>query len=120
MAKRGRPRIVDEGMKKMLVALVAAGCSQREAARRGGCAASSVNLAAAQDAEFAERLRRAQLEKRLSRLIRFRSLSRRSWRAAAWYLERQWPSRYGGRRPDVVSLNRVAALMADVLQLIVV
>jgi hypothetical protein len=118
MAKRGRPKVLDEGMQKMVVGLVVAGCSQREAARHAGCAASTISMAAREDPAFGERLRLARREKQLSRLARWRSLSRRSWRAAAWFLERQCPDSFGQRMPKTVPIRRVSILMVRMVQLI--
>jgi hypothetical protein len=118
MEKRGRPVVLDEHMRRLVVALVAVGCSQREAARHAGCAASTITNAARRDPAFGQRLLLAHKQQLMSRLAQFNKLSRRSWRASRWLLERLWPQTYGRRQRNNVPVEAVRSLLEDMADLV--
>jgi hypothetical protein len=90
----GRPVVLDETKRRMIIALLMNGSSRRMAAGFVGCAPSTITRTAARDAEFAAQLARAEgnAETEALSLIRKAAHKERYWRAAAWLLERKNPS----------------------------
>ncbi len=92
-----RKRVLDEGKQREVCALVSAGCGMELAAQYVGCNARTIRREALRDADFYERLRQAELRASLSPLDALRKASQTHWRAAAWFLERTQPNRFGRR-----------------------
>src|SRR3972149_3390604 len=98
-----RPRALDELKRREICALVSAGCGIAEAARYVGCNPVTIRREAPRNAEFHEPLRNADLRAELSPLQALRQAAHTHWRAAAWFLERTQPDRFGRRNPDTVT-----------------
>lgn len=115
MAKRGRPRVIDDGVRELLVGLVGMGCSRKQAARHVGVGASTLFAALKADEGFAAKVRRAEMQQDITPLRRILEHSQKSWRAAAWILERQNPNRYARRPPRMVSNTDCMTFLKSVL-----
>lgn len=100
---QGRPPALDETKQATVCALIAVGCSRRQAAEYVGCSPATIANLAKRDAPFAEQLRQALLQREVTPLKNVVAASGRSWRAGAWLLERRYPERYGRRQPGMVS-----------------
>ena len=105
MPKRGRPSILDAKKQSELCALVKLGCPLTVAAEYVGVSIRVVNYAIRHNPEFGSELKRAQVACELVPLANIREAGRNRWRAAAWFLERTRPVRYGRRKPDGVSVQ---------------
>jgi hypothetical protein len=95
--KLGRPAIFDEIMRARFCAMVQSGCTRRYAAKRLGISHATVNYACTNDPQFADRLRRAEQERDLTAVGRIHNAGEKSWRAAAWLLERNAPEDFSLR-----------------------
>lgn len=84
-----RPRVLDEGKKREICALVTAGMSLSNVARYVGCHRATIYKQRKHDAEFEQQMRRAGMRAVLSPLEAMRRAASTHWRAAAWLLERQ-------------------------------
>jgi hypothetical protein len=121
MAQRGRPPVLDDAKKGVIVALLTVGCSLRVTARYVGCGRETIRRTTARDEEFAAKIRdaRCKAEVGLLRNIRDAAKKEQYWRAAAWMLERGYPDRYARRGPEVITVDQIAALLAHFCQIIV-
>ncbi|MEX2138544.1 MAG: hypothetical protein WD894_04745 [Pirellulales bacterium] len=92
--KRGRPIVFDEIKRAEFLGMLKAGCTIRYAARRVGVSNAAVYLARDRDPLFAARLDRAQQERDILSIGRIQNAGEKSWRAAAWLLERNEPKEF--------------------------
>jgi hypothetical protein len=106
---------LDNTKQSEIVAILSVGCSQRIAARYVGCAPATIRRTAARDATFAGRLRKAACNAEVGLLQQIRNAAKKEqyWRAAAWALERVYPQRYARRGPDVITVEQIAAVLAE-------
>jgi hypothetical protein len=120
MTKRGRPRILDGYKRREILAILSVGGTRQVAASYVGCALSTIENTAKRSPEFAERLRRSEQSFEVEYLDNIRRAAKESkyWRAAAWALERLRPDRYAHRSPDVITLDQIRRLMAQLAGLI--
>ncbi|MDZ4658827.1 MAG: hypothetical protein SH868_14725 [Bythopirellula sp.] len=98
MADVGRPRVLDEGKRREIVALVATGYGLPGAAKYVGCTVKTIRREASRDQEFSQQLREAEMKAKMKPLRAIRYKAHTHWRAAAWLLERTEPERFG--KPD--------------------
>jgi hypothetical protein len=84
----GRPKILNETKRAEVCALLATGCSLRAAARYVGCDVSTLSKLKERDAAFRDQVVKALAERESFPLAKMREAAGRSWRAAAWLLER--------------------------------
>jgi hypothetical protein len=84
-----------------VLTLVSVGISQRQAALQVGCDPSTVTKLAARDEAFAEQLLASQRSSVQSRLEQVQRHGEKSWRAAAWLLEKCHPHLYGKNAGNV-------------------
>jgi len=96
--KTGRPPNFDSAKRGQFCAMVRTGCSLRNAAKHAGVKIASVYYACRTDPAFAAQLRAAEQERDLSGVRRINSAGEKSWRAAAWVLERADPQSFSLRR----------------------
>ncbi len=115
MARRGRPRVIDDKVRGLLLGLVGMGCSRRQAARHVGVGRSTLCKVVQEDQEFADQLRKAEMQQDITPLRKIMEHSHTSWRAAAWILERQNPNRYARRPPLLVSKADCMAFLKSVI-----
>lgn len=115
MAEPGRPRLLDDAKRREICALIVSGYSLVAAADYVGCSRRTIKRELARNPEFAERFRRAKLAGELEPLGTIRSAARTNWRAAAWYLERTNPQRFGRRNPVLIRPEEVQQTINSVL-----
>lgn len=96
-AKRGRPRLLDEEKRTIVITMLAVGCSQRRAAKYAGVSEGVIRYAARHDPAFAAALDKAKIATEYECMTHLRQHSARSWRASVWCLERVFPERYNLR-----------------------
>jgi hypothetical protein len=86
---------LNEAKQDTVVTLVSMGLSRRRAALHVGCDPSTVSKLAARCEVFAERLIQARMQSEANPLELVKRHGDRSWRAAAWLLEKCHPQLYG-------------------------
>jgi hypothetical protein len=113
----GRPPVLGPIQRRKIVTLLSAGCSRRVAARRVGCAPSTIARTAARDPDFAEELAEAEssLETEMLDSIRHAAKTDRYWRAAGWLLERKNPQDFAPRSADLYTPNEMIELFTAAL-----
>lgn len=116
--KRGRPRILDETRRREICALVAGGCSLREAARYVHCGINTIRRELERNSEFSEALRHSQMYAQMSPLRAMQQAVATHWRAAAWMLERAYPDRFGRRDPAAFNARQARSLMSEILDVV--
>ncbi|MEQ8790329.1 MAG: hypothetical protein RIC55_28805 [Pirellulaceae bacterium] len=82
-------RVLTDKVRWTVIHYLEAGLSIRQAAAFVGCHHTTIVKATQRDAEFAERIERAQEIGQAMPLVRILRASRRSWQAAAWLLKHQ-------------------------------
>ena len=115
MAEGGRPCSLDEIKRHEILAILAVGGTRRVAAAYVGCSVRTIQNTARRLPEFAEMLTQIEqsMEVNLLKYVREAAKEPRYWRAAAWALERLRPERYARRGPDVITLDQIRRLMAQ-------
>ncbi len=121
MAQRGRRPVLDEYKKREILAILWVGCTRRTAARYVGCAVSTIQNTAHRDAEFARDLRQAEYQSEIGYLKNIQQAAKQEqhWRAAAWALERRNPKDYARRGPDVITVDQIKQLLAQLAEIVV-
>jgi hypothetical protein len=109
MAHVGRPRVLDDGKRREICAIVARGGGIEGAAKYVGCAPSTIRREALRNVDFHEELRKAEVAAELEPLNAIRQSAGTQWRAAAWLLERLDPQRFGRRNPRLLSPEQLAS-----------
>ena len=101
-ARPGRPPVLDDEKRRVLLKLLNKGCSRRTAAIAVECSPATITQTAQRDPEFAKQLNHAEskLEKKLLGRLNKASKKERYWRATGWLLERKFPDEYARRTPD--------------------
>jgi hypothetical protein len=118
MADMGRPRVLDEGKRREIAALMSAGFPLSGAAQYVGCSTRTIRRELKRNKEFAEKVRKNQLFAQLDPLNSIRNFGRTHWRAAAWFLERTYPERYGKQNPALVKPSDIFEFFEDFLEII--
>lgn len=120
MAKCGRPPVLDDGKRREIRAILSLGASQMTAARYVGCAVSTIRRTANRDPAFALQLRRAVSDNELGLLRHIHNAAKKEqyWRAAAWALERGFPEQYARRGPDVITVDQIGTLLAQIADIV--
>ena len=114
----GRPRALDDAKRREICALVAGGCGLREAARYVCCAVKTIRREAERNPKFQEQLSRSEMYAQLSPLRAMQQACATHWRAAAWFLERAFPERFGRRDPTAFGPQQARRLLNEVLDII--
>jgi hypothetical protein len=121
-AELGRPRALDDVKRREICVLLTAGYPLVAVAEHVGCSRRTISRELARNPEFAERLRRAKIAGELEPLSTIRQAARTNWRAAAWYLERANPQRFGKRNPVLLKPDEVqqtiSSMMLEIVTLI--
>lgn len=91
--RRGRPDKITPENRWEVLAVVAVTGSVRRAADYVGVTESAIRFLASRDADFAARLKRARMDRRLLSEKKVRDSNQ--WQAHAWYLERRHHREYG-------------------------
>jgi hypothetical protein len=74
----------------------------------------------AEQSQFAEDVAKAEEGIEIFSLSKIRSAAQKEqhWRAAAWLLERRFPTRYGIKKPELLTVEKVQKFMTSCLQII--
>ncbi|REJ68898.1 MAG: hypothetical protein DWQ31_06840 [Planctomycetota bacterium] len=112
----GRPRALDDVKKAEIAAMISVGCSKAAACRYVGCVPATLRNELRRDAGFAARVRRAERHRQLVALQQIQKAGARSWRAAAWLLERLNPEDFHRRDPDVVTREQLEAYVQSFVE----
>ena len=117
---RGRPGLLDEAARNLVVTLLARGNSRRVVANFLGCAPSTITRTAERDPQFAAEVARAQqaAQVRLIDAVNNAANQERYWRAAAWLLERINPEDFMLRAPDTYTALEVVQITGKMARLI--
>jgi hypothetical protein len=91
------------------------------AARYVGCHPETIRKTALRDPEFAEQIRKAEVNSEivLLRSIQTASQDVKQWRASAWALERLFPERYGRRSPCTITVEQLTELIRQLGTIVV-
>lgn len=92
---RGRPRVITPEKEAEILAILTMGGSRNIAADYVGVGHGTLHEHIARDAEFSERIKRAESECQRLHLERLHLAE--PWQASAWMLERKWPNEFGRR-----------------------
>jgi hypothetical protein len=95
--KRGRPTKRTPDVEARIVEAVRAGNYIETAAAYAGIGKSTLYEWQAKYPDFADALQRARAEAEVRDVTLIRQAARTQWQAAAWWLERSFPQRYGRR-----------------------
>jgi hypothetical protein len=106
VSKIGRPSVLDDHKKDIICAVARVGGSIRQAAAIVGCCESTIRYGLAHDPEFNTRWAQAQAKAQIAYLRRVQRNSKRSWRAAAWALERLCPEEFGSTQERMAARNQ--------------
>ncbi|MEX2139406.1 MAG: hypothetical protein WD894_09100 [Pirellulales bacterium] len=109
--KLGRPAVFDESMRARFCGKIETGCTLRYAAKRLGISRGTVAYACRTDPEFANRVRRAEQQRDLTSVGRIQNAGEKSWRAAAWLLERNAPDHFSLRPQNRDSAKQLLTQM---------
>ncbi|TWT91005.1 hypothetical protein Mal64_14040 [Pseudobythopirellula maris] len=79
--------------------ILAVGCDRETAAKYVGCRVEDLDRQADSDADFQQRLRRAEASPELAHMRNIQQAGReeKNWRASVWWLERLAPERFARR-----------------------
>lgn len=113
-------RFLDAVKKREICAIVAMGCSRIIAARYVGCHPDTIRRTAKIDEQFAEALEQAESQHEVLQLSHINKAAKdgRYWRAAAWTLERKYPSRYGNNPPHLFTIEQVSHVLQQFSEMI--
>jgi hypothetical protein len=114
MPNRGRPTTFDEPKRHEFCSLLRLGCTVSKAAALVGISRRGVLYAAKRDPDLAERIRVARQESEIAALRNIQAASSKSWRAAAWLLERG--RRQPRRKSAAASLDPKKLLKSEELR----
>lgn len=99
MPKPGRPVLFDAAKQNVFLRLIAAGIPANRAARHVGVSPSTIREKSRTSAVFHVAYERARSEALADLLDSVHTAGGRSWRAAAWLLERLRPEEFARRQP---------------------
>lgn len=104
--KPGRPNKLDDQAKSQILAMISVGCSRARAARFVGVRPTALTMLTKRDPAFAAELKQSEKRREMDALASIRRASGKSWRAAAWLLERTQRRQYG--RPSTAKTPKRA------------
>lgn len=91
----GRPSKRTPALERKICQLIAKGNTRAASARSCGISESTLQQWIATFPEFLERIKKADADAEIAMVAQIKRSSRRSWFAAAWWLERRHPNRWG-------------------------
>jgi hypothetical protein len=103
-----------------VLAILSVGCSRAAAARCVRCSPYTLRREISEHPQFAEQVGKAEEGIEIFFLSRIRSAAQKEqhWRAAAWMLERRFPQRYGIKKPESLTAEKVQKFMTSCMQII--
>lgn len=117
-AHTDQPRTVPESDLRLLCTLVSKGCTIKEAARYVGCKLADIRCERETNERFRRRLARAKMKAELAPLRAMQRAMLKDWRAAAWFLERTQPEKFGRRSHRAFTQKQAKALIKDLTGII--
>lgn len=114
----GRPRLLTEVKKAEIAAMISVGCSRSTACRYVGCVPETLRNELRRDGKFREKIVQAERRRQLVPLQQIQQAGTRSWRAAAWLLERINPDEFSRRDPEVVTREDMETYLKGVLDVV--
>jgi len=107
-----RPSKYSDAVAKHICDAIRIGATHEDAARSAGICADTISIWKKNKPEFAEMMKRAEAEFKVSALKIIRGAAIESWQAAAWLLERKFPDEFGRRmRQEITGANGVEFTM---------
>lgn len=91
----GRPTKRTLSAKDTIVQAIGLGATYARAAAAAGITYETLNEWRKDDSEFSEAINKAEADRVAKALQAIQRAATDSWQAAAWYLERRYPSEYG-------------------------
>ena len=82
---------------KIILDAIRDGASQRDASALAGISEDTLSLWKRQDSDFSEQMRQKEIQFKTYQVKIIQKAAQRSWQAAAWLLERKYPSEYTNR-----------------------
>ncbi|HEX4132471.1 MAG TPA: hypothetical protein VHZ24_20740 [Pirellulales bacterium] len=115
-----RERVLGEGRRREVCAILAVGGTREVAAHYVGCSEAAILATALKHDDFREQLHRSESQHEISHLqnIQVAAKKEQNWRASVWALERKYPQRYGRRRPDVITTEQFAFLLTQLGEIV--
>ena len=103
----GRPRLLTDVRKAEIAAMISVGCSRTTACRYVGCVPATLRNELRRDPDFRDKVVKAERRRQLVPLQQIQQAGTRSWRAAAWLLERINPKEFVRRDPEAVTREQM-------------
>ena len=103
-----------------ILTLLSAGYSQTTAAKYIHRTRTTLQREIREDPQFAQQVAKAEEGSEVFYLscIRRAALKEQYWRAAAWVLERRLPDRYGTKKPESLTAEKVQKFLEKCIQII--
>src|SRR4051812_1397762 len=114
----GRPRVLDDGKRREICALIAGGCGLREAAQYVDCSITTIRREAERNPDFEQQLRHSEKHAQLNPLRAMQRAILTHWRAAAGFLERAYPHRFARHEPSAFGIREARALMSELIDMV--
>lgn len=116
----GKAVLLNSKQCQEVLAILTVGCNRVAAARYSGCTLAGISATAKKDADFAEKLRKAEGMSEIEAMKSIMSAARqeRYWKAATWILERHNPDAYRARVSGAftsVQLRRILDQLTEIL-----
>ena len=102
---------LDAATQQMFCAMVSVGCSARRAAKLCGVGESAIREREKNDPHFREQYLNAKQIREITPLRQIKEAGGKSWRAAAWTLQRLDPEEYGPRNKPSDSPGNIADMI---------
>ena len=116
MAKPGWPPALDRVNREKFCAAIMLGCGWETAAAYVGCRPLTVRREANHNPEFEKQWRDAELTAIATPLQTMRKAIAENWKAASWFIERVYSTRYGKQHPRYLSLEFVQRACQEYVQ----
>jgi hypothetical protein len=116
--RRSRPRSLDDTKRQIICAMVSSGCGLQDAARYVNCSVRTIRREAERNPDFDDELRRSDVHAKLNPLRAMQQAIGTHWRAAAWFLERAFPERFGKRDRSVFGPREARQLLDEMLRIV--